>query len=59
MDSLELERAKTCILEAIARAADMDEAGRVASFTHAYHLLLCNGRVPYPEEFPNEIDHEN
>ncbi len=53
-----LEVAKDAILEAIERAALMDEAHRVSMLTNAYHLLLCNGHVPYPEEFPNEIDHE-
>ncbi len=49
---------QNCILQAIERAADMDEAGRVSMLSNAYHLLLCNGHVPYPEEFPNEIDNE-
>ena len=50
--------ARVAILDAIERAANRDESGEVAELTQSYHLLLCNGHVPYPEEFPNEIDNE-
>lgn len=53
MDKIDI--ARESILEAIARAADMDEAGRVAQLSQSYHLLLCGGPI-MEEEYPDEIE---